>query len=171
MNINTPFSPKKFLPATRILLAIILTGFSYSTFAVTDVVSDDQIRRVAKIARATKTNITITKERVTVTVHGGSGRKSARRVKKTVSRIMKQRNYVPKQVGYYEDEPEFLHTAPVLNNNKGFRPPALSSSGNRQPPTLGSSGYRQPPTLEGQSSSSQPPALERANGAEDSGYY
>lgn len=157
MNIDTSFLLQTLLPITRILLAITVIGFSYSAIAA-DVVTDDQIRRVAKIARATKTDITITKERVTVTVHG-SGKKTVRKVRKSVNRIMKQRNYVPKRSYYSQDAPDFASAAP-----------ALDDEGSRPPPVLSSSGHRQPPTLNTHAPTSQPPVLDKIGG-EDSEYY
>jgi hypothetical protein len=155
MNINIHFLRQTLLPIRQILLATTIVGFSYSAIA-TDVVTDDQIRRVAKIAKATKTDITITKERVTVTVHAGSGKKNAKKIKKIVSKIMKQKNYMPKQSSYYEDSTDVADTPPVLNNT-GFRPP----------PSMSNQGYRQPPTLNN-SSSSHAPTLDKS-GTED--YY
>lgn len=146
---------------TKILLVMAIIGFSHLTMAATDVVTDDQIRRVAKIAKATKTNITITKERVTVTVHGGA-KQNARKVKRTVSRIMKRRNYAPSQSRYSDDSPpDFASAAPMMNESR-FRPPVLNNFGSKQPPVLGT-----PP----RSSSSQPPVLDRPADTEDSGPY
>lgn len=146
---------------TKILLVIAIISFSHLTLAATDVVTDDQIRRVAKIAKATKTNITITKERVTVTVHSGA-KQNARKVKKTVSRIMKRRNYSPSQSRYSDDSPDFSSAAPMLNESR-FRPPVLNNSGTKQAPVLG--------TRPRSSASSQPPILNKPADAEDSGYY
>lgn len=157
MNRNESFLAQTLLPIRRILLAITAIGFSYSIMAA-DVVTDDQIRRVAKIAKASKTDITVTKERVTVTVHGSS-KWSARKAKKAVSRIMRQRNYIPKRVNFSQDSPDFGRPVPLLEDNE-FRPP----------PTMHNSSRRQPPALNTRSSASKPPSLENS-GAEESEYY
>ncbi len=146
------------LPIGQILLTITAIGFSYSVMAA-DVVTDDQIRRVAKIAKASKTDITVTKERVTVTVHGGNSKRSARKVKKAVSRIMRQRNYVPKHVSFSQDSPDFGRPVPLLEDTE-FRPP----------PTMHNSSRRTPPSLNSRGSASHPPTLDNS-GAEDSEYY
>lgn len=155
MNGKTLFLRPVLQPIARMLLAVSVTGFCYSAVAG-DVVTDDQIRRVAKIAKATKTEITVTKERVTVTVHGDS-KKMARKAKKTVSRIMRQKSYQPKQVSYSDETPDFTSQAPVLSNTRFRPPPRMNNVGN----------YRQPPVLDTQGAA--PPAL--GNSGEDSGYY
>lgn len=158
MNTNKSFWPHRLLSIRPILLTITAIGFSCSVMAA-DVVTDDQIRRVAKIAKASKTDITVTKERVTVTVHGGSSKRAARKVKKAVSRIMRQRNYVPKRVNFSQDSPNFDRPVPLLDDKEFRPPPAMHNSIRRPPPALNTRG-----------SASRPPALDNS-GAEDSGYY
>ena len=159
MNMDTFSLQQSLQQITRILLIMSVIGFCHSAVAA-DVVTDDQIRRVAKIARATKTDISVTKERVTVTVHGVNGKKMAKRVKKIVGRIMRQGNYSPKQVSYSTDVPDFQQQAPVLNNTRFRPPPTLNNSGN----------YRQPPALDFRGSTSHPPSLNDSN-ANSSDYY
>lgn len=89
MNINTSFLLQTLLPLTRIVLTILVIGFSYKAIA-SEQISNEQILRVAKIARDTGTNITIIKETTTVKVYGSS-KKTNKKVKKTVLNFMKQK--------------------------------------------------------------------------------
>jgi hypothetical protein len=78
------------IPLTLIQIPVFLVGLSVNCLAIADnQISDAQISRIAKIAKATGTDIRIIKETTTVTVYG-SHKKTNKRVKKTVISLLKQ---------------------------------------------------------------------------------
>lgn len=78
------------IPLSLIQIPIFLVGLSVNCWAIADnQISDAQISRIAKIAKATGTDIRIIKETTTVTVYG-SHKKANKRVKKTVISLLKQ---------------------------------------------------------------------------------
>jgi hypothetical protein len=127
MKKNT-YAFRQSLPLTQLIFWLIsLTGFTYPVMADQQI-TDAEILRVAKIAKATGTNITIIKETTTVKVYGNN-KKTNKKVKKTVLRLIKQKN------------------SPELNQSTVYpheinKPPVLESSnvGNLQTPVLEDSG-------------------------------
>jgi hypothetical protein len=131
---------------TRIVLIATIMGFSYAAIA-DDVVTDDQIKRVAKIAKATGTTITIVKERVTVTVHGAS-KKARIKAEKLATKTLKKKPTRSRSRSYSsfsDSEPKPIqfassgtpkHSLPRLDDNEvpntSATPPSLENS----PPSL-----------------------------------
>lgn len=114
------FFPKNAL-LIRILLIISFASFNYSAIADGDI-SESEIMRVAKIAKATGTNITVVRVTTTVKVYG-SNKKTNKKVKRTVLKFMKTKKNKWSKVGT---------SAPEINNFAS-RPPALENSGTRPP--------------------------------------
>lgn len=111
----------------QILLILSLASFNYSAIADGDI-SEAEIMRVAKIAKATGTDITVIRVTTTVKVYG-SNKKTNKQVKKRVLKFMKQKK--TKYLGLKNAAPEnrnFTGRPPVLEENRAgsvARAPAL----------------------------------------------
>jgi hypothetical protein len=115
-------------PFTRQTLLMIALAIFNSVAIAAHYISDDQIIRAARIAKATKTNITIVKETTTVTIHGGSIQ-THKKVKKAVMKIMKQKSYISPQKRKSKNPPRLNSAAPD-------RPPAMEAPSDFHAPTL-----------------------------------
>lgn len=146
MKINSSFFLKISSLITQALLVLTLTGFTYAAIA-DDIVTDDQIRRVAKIAKATGTTITIVKERVTVTVSGGS-KKIKRSTKKSVLNVMKPKKRNWQKVSSWQPESSDFARRPPALASASARPPALERSSARPPALEESAGFSGAPSLD-----------------------
>ena len=77
------------IPLTLIQIPVFLVGLSVNCLAIADnQISDAQISRIAKIAKATGTDIRIIKETTTVTVYGSHKKTNKRVVIVFISYIM-----------------------------------------------------------------------------------
>jgi hypothetical protein len=126
----------KFL--TQVLFTLSLFSLSTHLFA-SDVITDDQVQRVAKLAKQTKTDITLVKERVTVTFHGNVAGKNTQKIKSSIEHIMKQRSYTPKHPRFSQQAPDFRRSSHVFNDEA---PAKMSNVSYRQhPPALDNESY------------------------------
>ena len=131
--------------AARLLLIISLMGFNCSAIAG-KLITNKQILQVAKIAKDTGTHIKIYKEATTVNIYGNRNKKTDKKIKNRVYKILTQKY----KTSNFDVSPSTSYSSskrPPELEGQAFHPPVLEGKAVK-PPVLEDRSPPGPPVLE-----------------------